>query len=184
MISQVNKTKKINTILIYLYAISIILTMLQVTTSEKIILGINLLFSITILLYLNKKSPMNSSIQTSPLYYYIFLIIISISVYLNGSYNSILFPALFLLPFLHAVVNFSRRTSAGVVIFILAVLWLFLFQDQQLGKLYQVTFISIYIISIQIIINWLVKEYRFHKKELVHVCKECIKNEFSKKENE
>lgn len=184
MISQVNKIKKINTILIYLFAISIIISMILVTTSEKIFLGVDLFISLIILLYVNKKATENSNIHTSPLYYYIFLIIISVSVFLNGSYNSILFPALFLLPFLHAVVNFSRRASVGVIIFIIAVLWLFLFQDEQLGKFYQVVFVSIYIILTQIIINYLAKEYRFYKEGFLKVCKECIKKDCKQKENE
>lgn len=184
MITQVNKIKNINTILIYLFAISIIISMFQTSSLEKLFLGIDIVISVIILLYINKKASENSNYHTSPLYYYIFLIVISISVFINGSYNSILFPAIFFLPFLHAVVNFSRRACLGIIIFILAVLWLFLFQDEQLTKIYQVCFVSIYIISTQIIINWLVKEYRFYKKGLLNVCKECIKRDCDNKENE
>ncbi|MGD9678480.1 MAG: hypothetical protein AB7V16_09065 [Vulcanibacillus sp.] len=155
---EVNKIKIINRILIYLFIIAIIVAIFIATNFERVLLGIDLLVSIVMLLYINQKALTNRSIQIRLICNYIFIVNITVTILFSGIYNSILFPALYIIPFTYAVVNFSLRVRSGIIILILSILWLILFQDPLLGKLTLVIFISVFIVVIHIIADWLVKK--------------------------
>ncbi len=174
MQSQISKVKKINNMLILLYFVSTILALFQVNITGKIILGIVISISTLFLLFINMKDLRYKNTYIVPLYYYIFVLIIIITIHFSGSYNSVLYPALFLIPFLHSVINFSRKECTAIIFFILAVMWLMLMEDIYLNKIYQVGFVSVYIAFAQIIIEFLKKEYKNYKKELLFTLKDCI----------
>jgi len=155
---EVNKIKIINRILIYLFIIAIIIAIFIATNIERILLSIDLLVSMVILIYINQKALTNRNIQLRLLCAFVFIVNITLTIYLSGIYNSVLFPAIFIIPFIYAVVNFSWRVRSGAIILILSLLWLILYQDPLLDKLYQVIFISVFIVVIHIIADWLVKK--------------------------
>ncbi len=175
MESQINKLNKVNIILIFLYFASTILAILQVNSTGKVLLIIVVSISTVFLLYINVKDLKYINRHKLPIYYYFFVIIVIITLYCSGSYNSILFPYAFLLPFLHSVINFSRREGVAITIFILASMWLILMGDIYLFKIYQVIFASTIMVFVQIVIELLKKEYKFNKKQSFNNCRACIK---------
>jgi len=113
----------------------------------------------------------------SPYYYFVFLTLVTITVFLDGAYNSFLFPLIFFLPALYVSVNFSRKGSSGVAIFAVTIIWLILMQDPLHQKLENVVLVSLSILALPQIIGYLIKEYINHMKKLIKMSKIPIEDE-------
>lgn len=168
MESQVNKFKNINIFLILIYFVATILVMFQVNLTGKVALGTVVIIFTLFLIYISAKDLKNKDKYKEPLYYYFFVLIVIATVYYSGYANSILFPSIFIIPFLHSVINFTRRESIGVTLFILASMWLILMGDMYLIKIYRLVFVSIGIVFTQVILELLKKEHKVNKKKVMN----------------
>ncbi|OEF99507.1 hypothetical protein BHF71_08800 [Vulcanibacillus modesticaldus] len=167
IIRQIRKVDRVNSIMIAIYFLTVLFNVLSLPRVDFIVILIDLFFSMIILLYVNKQIRLNPIVHRSPVYYYVFLTLVTLTVYLNGSYSSQLYPTLFLIPILYTTVNFSRKGSMGIAIFSIVIIWLLLLQDPTYRKLEQVVSISVIILTTQVTIGFLVKEHISHRKELI-----------------
>lgn len=171
MINNIKKVEKINNLVIYTYGFAFLISLFNTPKEKFIIMLIDLVISIVILVVMNKKMEVEPTLHRSPVFYYAFLALVTITIYLSGIYQSELFPELFIFPIIYISVNFPRKASTGVSIFGVVIIWLILLQDPTLEKLDLVIITTIVIIVIPRIIGFIVKEYISLMKRLVKASK-------------
>lgn len=166
--NSIRKSEEINLILIFTYGVVILIILLQKPLGESFLyMLIDLLFSMVALLVMNHLLKHEPVAHRSPIYYYTFLTLVTITIYIDGGYTSNLFPALLIIPILYTVINFSRKGSTAIAIFAVVIIWLTLVQDPALTKLYQSIIMSIVILTMPHTLGLLVKEYVFSMKRLI-----------------
>lgn len=168
MISQrwINEeNKKVNILLIVVYGLSILLTIPEVEVEFKGILFYDFFISMLVLFFYYLRL-INITIFKHSIFNYIFVYLVTITIFIGGSYNSLLFPTLFMIPVLFGVLNLNMQNSMGVSIFSIAIIWLILLQDPNLTKIGEVIFNSFYIIIFQVILGVLKDGFVNKKKNI------------------
>lgn len=166
--NSIRKSDEVNLILIFTYGVIILIVLLQKPLGKDLLyMLIDLLFSMGTLLVMNHLLKHEPIVHRSPIYYYTFITLVTITIYADGGYSSNLFPALLILPILYTVINFSRKGSTAIAMFAVLIIWLTLAQDPLLTKLYQSIIMSIIILAMPHTLGLLVKEYVLSMKRLI-----------------
>lgn len=166
--NSLRKVDGINLLMIITYGLVIFISMLQYPIGDKFLyMFMDLITSMVILLVMNHMLKHEPIVHRSPIYYYAFLTLVTLTIYIDGGFASRLFPALLILPILYTAINFSRKGSTAIAIFAVAIIWLTLIQDPMLTKLYQSIIITIIVLAMPHMIGLLVKEYVYNMKRLI-----------------
>lgn len=167
-LNYIRRVDRINIVMIFAYGLSIIISMLQAqSTKHFMFLLLNLVFSISILLIMNQLLKHEPIVHRSPIYYYAFLTLTTITVYIDGGYSSNLFPIIFVLPVLYTSVNFSRKGSTGIAIFASIIILLTVLQKPEPDKIDYAIIITLICLAMPQLIGLMVKEYVMNIKRLI-----------------
>ncbi|WP_339060505.1 hypothetical protein [Tepidibacillus marianensis] len=171
MFQLIRRVGKINGLIISVYGLMILFPIMVGSPYHFYPLFIDFAVSMSILFLMNHRIQQEPMIQRSAFYYYVFILLVLVTIWLTGLTNSVLFPHLFVLPVLYISNNFSRRGSMGIAILSVVIVWFLLANDPLQLKRDQVIVASLVNLSLPIMIGYIVKEYIFQMKRLLQLSK-------------
>ena len=173
LIHPIRKVEKINSLIIVVYGLFILFPLVTRQTYHVPIypLLIDLVGSMGILFAFNHRVNQEPMYQRSPLYYYVFIVLVLVTFWLTGLTESVLFPHLFVLPVLYVSINFSRRGSIGISILSIVSIWLLLAGDFTLENSEEALIISVINLALPILFGYIAKEHISHMRKLMILSK-------------
>ncbi len=83
--------------LIGLYGLAMVFNMVHLSMWENLLMGVDLIISLSILFYMNERMKKEPIMHQSPKNYYSFVLLVTLTIFLDGTYHSRFFPVLFVL---------------------------------------------------------------------------------------